>query len=137
LAAAGLLSGALPAVLIYSRRSVRKERLTQQLPDAFLAMSRGLKAGQSMPSVIQMIADDFPKPLCEEFTYYYEQQHLGVPHETALRDMARRVNVMEMRILTIALIVQRRAGGNLAELLMQHTLTGEYAGVQFRSKRRL
>jgi len=116
-AIAALVCGLLPALLVFSRRSVRTERLTQQLPEAFSAMSRGLKAGQAMPSVIQMIADDFPKPLSEEFTYYYEQQHLGVPHEVALRDMARRVNVMEMRILTIALIVQRRSGGNLAELL--------------------
>ncbi len=109
----------MPAVVVYSRRNARSEQISTQLPDAFSAMSRGLRAGQAVPAVVQMIANDFPKPLSEEFNYFYEQQHLGVPPEVALRDMARRVNVMELRIFTIALIVHKRAGGNLAELLQQ------------------
>lgn len=113
------LSLLLPAVVVYSRRNARSEQISTQLPDAFSAMSRGLRAGQAVPAVVQMIANDFPKPLSEEFNYFYEQQHLGVPPEVALRDMARRVNVMELRIFTIALIVHKRAGGNLAELLQQ------------------
>ncbi|MFN3153126.1 type II secretion system F family protein [Bremerella sp.] len=113
------LSLLLPAIVVYSRRNARSEQISTQLPDAFSAMSRGLRAGQGVPAVVQMIANDFPKPLSEEFNYFYEQQHLGVPPEVALRDMARRVNVMELRIFTIALIVHKRAGGNLAELLQQ------------------
>ncbi|GAA4436381.1 type II secretion system F family protein [Bremerella cremea] len=108
-----------PPLIVYSRRNARSEQISAQLPDAFSAMSRGLRAGQSVPAVVQMIANDFPRPLSEEFNHFYDQQHLGVPPEVALRDMARRVNVMELRIFTIALIVHRRAGGNLAELLQK------------------
>lgn len=109
----------IPACIVYSRRNARSEQISAQLPDAFSAMSRALRAGQAVPSVVQMIANDFPKPLSEEFNYFYEQQHLGVPPEVALRDMARRVDVMELRIFTIAMIVHKRAGGNLAELLQK------------------
>lgn len=109
----------IPAAVVYSRRNARSEQISAQLPDAFSAMSRALRAGQALPSAVQMVVNDFPKPLSEEFNYFYEQQHLGVPPEVALRDMARRVNVMELRIFTIAMIVHKRAGGNLAELLQQ------------------
>lgn len=109
----------IPACIVYSRRNARSEQISAQLPAAFSAMSRALKAGQALPSAVQMVVNDFPKPLSEEFNYFYEQQHLGVPIEVALRDMARRVNVMELRIFTIAMIVHKRAGGNLAELLQQ------------------
>lgn len=109
----------IPAMIVYSRRNARSEQITSQLPDAFSAMSRALRAGQSLPSAVHMVISDFPKPISEEFNYFYEQQHLGVPPEVALRDMARRVNVMELRIFTIAMIVHKRAGGNLAELLQQ------------------
>ncbi|WP_146119006.1 type II secretion system F family protein [Blastopirellula marina] len=117
LAPLGLLLGAIPAACVCRRRSQRTEMLTLQLPEAFSAMARALRAGQALPTAIHMIANDFPRPLSEEFTYYYEQQHLGVANEVALRDMIRRVDIMEMRIFAVALIVQQRAGGNLADLL--------------------
>ncbi|UUO07230.1 type II secretion system F family protein [Blastopirellula sp. J2-11] len=117
LAPLGMIAGALPAACICHRRLQRTEMLTQQLPEAFSAISRALRAGQGLPTAIQMVANDFPKPLSEEFTHYYEQQHLGVANEVALRDMVRRVDVMELRIFAVALIVQQRAGGNLADLL--------------------
>lgn len=113
----GLIAATLPAAFICHRKLQRTELLMQQLPEAFSAMARALRAGQALPTAIQMVANDFPKPLAEEFTHYYEQQHLGVDNEIALRDMVRRVDVMELRIFAVALIVQQRAGGNLADLL--------------------
>jgi len=107
------------AGVVYSRRNARSEQMTIQLSEAFSAMGRSLRAGTSVPSMVQAIANDFPEPLSTEFRYFFEQQHLGVPQEEALRDMARRVNVMELRIFTIAMIVHGKAGGNLAELLQK------------------
>jgi len=116
----GVVGSLLIAIgFVYSRRNARSEQMTTQLSDAFSAMSRSLRAGTSVPSVVQAIATDFPEPLSTEFRYFFEQQHLGVPQEEALRDMARRVNVMELRIFTIAMIVHGKAGGNLAELLQK------------------
>src|SRR6185503_11619850 len=52
----------------------------------------------------------------------YEQQNLGIPHDTALRELARRTGIMELRILVVGLLVQSRSGGNLAELLANLSL---------------
>ncbi len=80
-------------------------------------MSRVLRVGQTTQSAFQVIANDFPTPIAEEFSQSFEQQHLGVSFEVALRDLARRTGIMEMHIFVVALIVNHRVGGNLAELL--------------------
>lgn len=134
LAPIGLTLGVAPTIYVWRRRSQRTEMMMVQLPEAFSSMARALRAGQALPTAIRMVATDFPKPLSDEFTYYYEQQHLGVPTEVALRDMIRRVDVMEMRIFAVALIVQQRAGGNLAELLKK---LAELIRKRVRMKRRV
>jgi tight adherence protein B len=80
-------------------------------------MCRALRAGQPLTAAFQTVATRFEAPLSLEFANCYEQQQLGVAHDEALRSMALRCGVMELQIFTVALIVQRRSGGNLAELL--------------------
>lgn len=107
----------LPLVAVFVARQRRRDLLCRQLPDAFDVMSRALRAGQTVSSSFQLIGQDFPQPIAEEFTYCYEQQHLGISQEVALRDLARRTNIMELQMFVVAMIVQARTGGNLAELL--------------------
>ena len=102
---------------IHLVRQRRIHRLTQQLPEAFDVMSRVLRVGQTTQTAFQVVATDFPSPIAEEFSQSFEEQHLGVSFEIALRDLARRTGIMELHIFVVALIVNRRIGGNLAELL--------------------
>src|SRR5262249_33127280 len=91
--------------------------MTHQLPDVFDTMARAVRAGQTVPGAFQIIADEFKPPISDEFWRCYEQQNLGMSADAALRDLARRSPVMELRILVVALLVQSRSGGNLIELL--------------------
>ena len=109
----------LPLAYVCWRRRQRRAKLCAQLPDAFDVMSRALKAGQSISGAFQVIASDFPSPIKDEFAFCYEQQHLGIAPEVALRDMARRSGVMELQIFLVAMIVHLRVGGNLSELLVK------------------
>jgi tight adherence protein B len=88
-----------------------------QLPDAFDLMARVIRAGQTMSQALQAVADEFDPPIAAEFAYCYEQQNLGLSPEVALRDLARRTGLLEIRIFVLALLVQQQTGGNLAELL--------------------
>ena len=112
-----ILALPLPLGLVLSARTRRMRQLCWQLPDAFDVMSRALKAGQTMPAAFQIVASDFRPPISEEFGYCHEQQHLGIAAEVALRDLARRTGIMELRIFVVALIVHKRSGGKLSELL--------------------
>lgn len=98
-------------------RKLRQDKLRSQLPDAFDLMARVVRAGQTINQAIMAVADEFPKPIAEEFSYCFEQQNLGLSPETAVRDLARRTGVLELRIFVTALIVQQQTGGNLAEII--------------------
>lgn len=108
---------ALPVIRLSVLRKMRQNRLRSQLPEAFDLMARVVRAGQTINQAILAVADEFPRPISEEFSYCFEQQNLGLPPETAVRDLARRTGVLELRIFVTALIVQQQTGGNLAELI--------------------
>ena len=56
-------------------------------------------------------------PVADEFHRVFEEQNLGIPIELALRNMADRIPVMDVRFFVIAVIIQRSTGGDLAEVL--------------------
>jgi tight adherence protein B len=117
------IGGAVPLAVVCMRRHARRRKLCRQLPEAFQMISRAVRAGQTVPSALKIIADDFDAPISEEFALCYEQQNLGVSREAALRKLARRTGIMELQIFVVALLVQARSGGNLVELLDNLALT--------------
>jgi tight adherence protein B len=111
------IGAAAPLLYVRRIRDARLEKLLGQLPDAFELMSRVVRAGQTVPQALQAVSHEFQPPLAAEFAYCYEQQNLGLTTEAALRDLARRTGLLEIKIFVLALLVQQQTGGNLAELL--------------------
>ncbi len=109
--------GGLPILYASILRIRRLERLLSQLPDAFGLMSRSLRAGQTMSQALQAVADEFSAPIAEEFGQCYDQQNLGLSPEAALKDLARRTGLLELKIFVLAVMIHRQTGGNLAVLL--------------------
>ena len=114
--AAGVGFALLPMAL-YVKRFSRQKKLSQQLPEAFQMISRSVSAGQTVPTALRIIADDFDEPISEEFALCYEQQNLGISRETSLRKLAQRTGIMELQLFVVALLVQERSGGDLVGLL--------------------
>jgi tight adherence protein B len=113
----GLLGAALPVLYVHFKRKARLEKLMSQLPDTFDLMARVIRAGQTMSQAMQAVADEFDAPAGTEFALCFEQQNLGLPPELALRELARRTGLLEIKIFVLAMLVQQQTGGNLAELL--------------------
>jgi tight adherence protein B len=116
-AVAGLAGAAAPILHVRRLQRVRMRRLLAQLPDAFDLMARVIRGGQTMAQAFQAVADEFDPPLAREAGLCQEQQNLGLPPEIALRDLARRTGLLEVKIFVLAVVVQQQTGGNLAELL--------------------
>jgi tight adherence protein B len=106
-----------PFLYVHSRYTGNIRQISQQLPDVFDVMARAVRAGQTVPATIRLVADEFAPPISDEFRHCHEQQNLGISFEAAVRDLPRNLPVMELRILAVALLVQSRSGGNLIELL--------------------
>ncbi|MGI9515595.1 MAG: type II secretion system F family protein [Pirellulaceae bacterium] len=106
-----------PVFYILFKRKKRLEELGDQLPEVLDLMARVMRAGQTVPQALNAVADEFKDPIGTEFGFCYEQQNLGLSLELAMRNLVERTGLMEIKILVMAMLIQRQAGGNLAELL--------------------
>jgi len=118
-AAAAPVAAGLPVLYVSIMRARRLDKLLSQLPDAFDLMSRTLRAGQTMSQALQAVADEFSAPIADEFGYCYDQQNLGLSPEAALRDLASRSGLLELKIFVLAVMIHRQTGGNFSELLQK------------------
>lgn len=113
----GLVAGAIP--YLYARRT-RTERLRafeEQFPEAIDLIARSLRAGHAFATGLGIAAEEIPAPVGREFRRVYDEQNFGMAMPDALKGMARRVPVLDARFFVTAVLTQREAGGNLAEVL--------------------
>lgn len=116
-AALGLLSATLPYLYARRQRSLRLSAFEEQFPEAIDLIARSLRAGHAFTSGLGIAAEEVPAPVGLEFRRVYDEQNFGMALPDALRAMARRVPVLDARFFVTAVLTQREAGGNLAEVL--------------------
>jgi tight adherence protein B len=112
-----LLGGYTPVLLLNMVNGKRKRMLNDQLVDALEFLSRVLRAGHSLSTGISMLSEELPNPIAAEFRATYDQTTLGLPMETALTEMAERVESTDFAFFVTAVLIQRQTGGDLAEIL--------------------
>lgn len=114
---AAIGGGVLP--LLYLRRARRKriDAFEAQFPDALLFVARAMRAGHAFSVSLDMLQKEFDKPLSSEFRIVFEEQNLGLPIDVALEKLAKRMPMLDVRFFVAAVILQKRTGGNLGEIL--------------------
>ena len=115
--AAFAVGALIPYVLLRTRRARRLKAFNTALPDAIDLMARSLRAGHSMNSSIELIAEQSPEPLASEFIQVYQQQRLGLQFRDALLQMGTRIPSRDLQFLITAILVQKETGGDLTEIL--------------------
>jgi tight adherence protein B len=111
------LGAMLPYLYVRRQRTKRINAFEELLPDAVDLVGRALRAGHPLSSGFKMAADDGPEPVASEFRRIFEEQRFGLPLQDSLLGMADRINLVDVRILVTAILIQREVGGNLAEIL--------------------
>ncbi|MES2792141.1 MAG: type II secretion system F family protein [Planctomycetota bacterium] len=114
---AAILTGVLPLMWILWRRKRRFDAFGKQLPDALELIARALRSGHSLSSGMHVVIDEMPAPISTEFGMAYEQQNLGQSIDQALKSMLKRVPNLDLKFFVTAVVIQRQAGGDLAEIL--------------------
>ena len=117
LLAAGFLGLGLPVVLLKSMRAARQRKFEEQLPDAIDIMVRGLRAGHAIPVAIATVGRQMTQPLGGEFTITAGELTYGLDLETAMVNLRSRVGQSDLSLLVLAVSIQAKMGGNLAEIL--------------------
>ena len=91
--------------------------IEEQLPDAVELMVRSLRVGHPFSSAIQIVAKEVPDPLATEFGIIADESAYGRDIGDALKDLAERLDMQDLRFLAVAVTIQQQSGGNLAEIL--------------------
>lgn len=113
----GVVLGAAPYVFLLQKRNMRFRRFTSLLPAAIDLMSRSLRAGQSLPAALELVAQEVEDPVGSEFRRATDEQNFGLPFRESMLNLSRRVPVADLQFLITAILVQKETGGNLAILL--------------------
>jgi tight adherence protein C len=118
LAVAAPLAGFLaPDVWLARLAAARARRVRRDLPALLDLLRVTSAAGRSLPEALASVAERARGPLADEWRAVGREVALGVPLETALTGMARRLPLPEVRALVAALGRARRHGASPTETL--------------------
>jgi tight adherence protein C len=118
---AGFILGLVgPALLLERKMKQRQKDISRGLPDALDLLVVCAEAGLGLKVGLQRVAQDIyvsHPALSDELALVNAQTRVGVDNVVALRDLADRTGVPEMRSLVAALTQSIRFGTNLADSL--------------------
>jgi tight adherence protein B len=118
----GVLLGASSRyMLLNMQKNRRLKKFNTALPDSIELMCRALRAGHSMSSAIEVVAEQSPEPLGPEFAVVFQQQKFGIPFRDAILQLGDRVPSKDLHFLITAILVQKETGGDLTEILDRTT----------------
>ncbi|PYT11173.1 MAG: hypothetical protein DMG59_27155, partial [Acidobacteria bacterium] len=109
----------LPYLWLMYSRSRRLAAFEEQFPEALDFLSRSMRAGHAFSVSLEMLADESIPPLSLEFRRIFNEQNLGSSLDSALKNMAARVPLVDVRFFVSAVLLQKETGGNLSEILLK------------------
>lgn len=114
----GLLMGVAAVYMwVNGKAKKRMAMLEEQLPDAVELMVRSLRVGHPFSSAISIVAKEVADPLGTEMGVIADESAYGRDVGEALKHMAERMDMQDLRFLAVAVTIQQVSGGNLAEIL--------------------
>lgn len=115
LAAAG--GAAVPVIVLLIMRNRRRRRFEELLPEAIDTIVRGLRAGHAVSVAISSVGQNLSDPIGSEFRITAAEMTYGLDLETAMGNLYARVGQPDLGLVALAVSIQSKTGGNLAEVL--------------------
>ncbi len=123
----GLALGMLaPALYVRRRARLRQHALELALPDALDMLVICVEAGLALNQALLRVAEEcrtFSPPLQRQLALVNLEIQAGLPREQALRNLADRTGVADVRSLVTMLIQADRFGTSIAQSLRVHSET--------------
>ena len=114
-----LLLGSLPWLYVRHKRTKRLGEIEAQLPDALDFLARSMRAGHAFSISLEMLGQESPDPLGQEFRVLFNEQNLGAPLDVAMANFSDRIPLLDIRMFVSCVLLQRQTGGNLSEILIR------------------
>jgi tight adherence protein B len=110
-------AGSAPFILVRIAQSRYQGRFLEIFPDALDLIGRAIKAGLPVNEALVVAGKEIADPVGGELRRSLDRVQLGVQVIDELKDAADRIRVPDFRFMVVALALQQRSGGSLAETL--------------------
>jgi tight adherence protein B len=111
-----LLGFGLPPFIMKNMSLARRNKFENQLVDALMLLSGSLKAGMSLNQAFEVLVEEMPPPISDEFALVIRENKMGVSIEECLSHLWHRVPAADLDLISIAIGIARETGGNLTEI---------------------
>lgn len=113
----GWLGYMAPVLYMRNRHAARQRAFSLQLGSTLNLLSNALKTGYSLGQAIDIVARKAPRPVSDEFALVTSSIQFGASIEDALAALVKRVQSSDLDFIVVAILLHRKVGGNLPEIL--------------------
>jgi len=117
--AGGAVGLIIPKIWIKQMAAKRIRDVANQLVDGLMLLSSSLKAGMSLSQAFEVLVEELPPPLSEEFGLAVRENQMGLPMEDCLEHLKKRVPISDIDLVCTAINIARETGGDLTEVFSQ------------------
>ncbi|MBS7531752.1 type II secretion system F family protein [Hazenella sp. IB182353] len=115
----------LSKMFINSRKFLYIQKIESQLSEVCRLLGSAARAGMSIPQGLELVVQETTGPVNQELGIVVRELQLGRSIEVSLHELLKRVPSRDLQVFVNALIIQRRAGGDLAKVLSEMGSTME------------
>ncbi len=111
---------------LYLAKIVRPQRValfSVQMVDSLVLMANALKSGLNIPQAMQIVVDEMPSPIRDEFGLVLSENKFGLSIEAAFENLAKRIPSEDVSMFVTSVNILRETGGNIAETFETITKT--------------
>ena len=114
-----LMGAGLPFVVLNSTIRKRKKSIRKQLPEFLDILCVSVQAGLSFDGAVNKMTKRMRGPLIDEFKRMQNDVSLGMTHQYALTNLARRCDLEEIYLFTTSVIQAEKLGTSMTRTLKQ------------------
>jgi tight adherence protein C len=118
-AVGGTLGLWLPIGILYDIGARRQDQIRKQLPDALDLLTLSVEAGLGFDAAIAQVANTMPGALSREFARLLHEMQMGMRRADAMRALAGRTRVTELRTIAVAVVQATELGIPIANVLRE------------------
>jgi tight adherence protein C len=109
----------LPFLIVYDVGTRRQEQIRKALPDAMDLLTVSVEAGMGFDAAVAQVSVAMPGPLAREFARMLQEVQMGQRRGDALRALAGRSRVAELRTMATAIMQATDLGIPIAHVLRE------------------
>jgi tight adherence protein C len=106
-----------PNMFLYQRSYNRMDLLRRALPDAIDLLTISVESGLGFDAALSQVAHNTTGPLAEEFQRMLQEMQIGLGRSEALRSMADRTNLPDLRAFVSAMVQADAFGIPIGQVL--------------------